>query len=397
MPEYLAPGVYVEEVDTGSKPIEGVSTSTSGMVGITERGPENVATLITGFAEFQRQFGGYLNYRAYREASYLPHAVEGFFQNGGKRVYIVRILPNAATSAVTYLADRANPATVKTTLKEKATAGTNELTVESTAGVEKAMLLKLDQGQFTEYVRVAPEDPAGDKIKLEQPLFRDHVKGAALEERTALLRVQAIDRGTWGTTLRVTSDDDESLLETAVSGDAPKDQPQIILNTTQGAERGSVLDFYIQKMISARAVILDAALDKAVVRGTRVRLKGTDWETIVAEDAAKDAKTVVLEDVDRIKQGDTLEIFVKENNTESLLEKKVESIEVDLDSELGEDLKPGDPAYVRGSRIDTTLTGDPTKTAKKVNLAHGGGVEPGAAAAPSGCCKRRSPVSLVRL
>jgi phage tail sheath protein FI len=38
MPEYLAPGVYVEEVDTGSKPIEGVSTSTSGMVGVTSGG-----------------------------------------------------------------------------------------------------------------------------------------------------------------------------------------------------------------------------------------------------------------------------------------------------------------------------------------------------------------------
>jgi phage tail sheath protein FI len=37
MPEYLSPGVYVEEVDTGSKPIEGVSTSTVGMVGITKR------------------------------------------------------------------------------------------------------------------------------------------------------------------------------------------------------------------------------------------------------------------------------------------------------------------------------------------------------------------------
>lgn len=42
MPEYLAPGVYVEEIQTGNKPIEGVSTSTTGLVGITERGPVNV-------------------------------------------------------------------------------------------------------------------------------------------------------------------------------------------------------------------------------------------------------------------------------------------------------------------------------------------------------------------
>ena len=60
MPEYLAPGVYVEEVDTGSKPIEGVSTSTTGMVGVTERGPVDVPVLVTGVGEFNRWFGGLL-------------------------------------------------------------------------------------------------------------------------------------------------------------------------------------------------------------------------------------------------------------------------------------------------------------------------------------------------
>jgi uncharacterized protein len=100
MPEYLAPGVYVEEVDTGPKPIEGVSTSTSGMVGVTEWGPVNIATLVTGFADFQRQFGGYLDRRIYTGNTwYFPHAVEGFFTNGGKRLYVVRVLPSSATSA----------------------------------------------------------------------------------------------------------------------------------------------------------------------------------------------------------------------------------------------------------------------------------------------------------
>src|SRR5215208_1599781 len=100
MPEYLAPGVYVEEVDTGSKPIEGVSTSTSGMVGITERGPVNEMTLVTGFADYRRQFGGFLNRREVPGANCLfPHAVDGFFTNGGKRLYVVRVLPGAATYA----------------------------------------------------------------------------------------------------------------------------------------------------------------------------------------------------------------------------------------------------------------------------------------------------------
>lgn len=90
MPEYLAPGVYVEEIDTGSKPIEGVSTSTAGMLGVTERGPVNVPILITGIGEYTRWFGERLNLRDFSNGigphCYLPQAVEGFFTNGGKRV-----------------------------------------------------------------------------------------------------------------------------------------------------------------------------------------------------------------------------------------------------------------------------------------------------------------------
>src|SRR3954466_15085605 len=100
MPEYLAPGVYLEEVDTGSKPIEGVSTSTCGMVGVTERGPVNQPTFTTSFADFRRQFGGFLNRREFTGANWLfPHAVDGFFTNGGKRLYVVRILPTDAAYA----------------------------------------------------------------------------------------------------------------------------------------------------------------------------------------------------------------------------------------------------------------------------------------------------------
>src|SRR5260370_19002690 len=105
MPEYLAPGVYVEEVDTGSKPIEGVSTSTAGTVGVTERGPLNVPILITSAGEFRRWFGDRLTDADFQNANgfhcYLPHAVEGFFTNGGKRVYVTRILrDDAATPAL---------------------------------------------------------------------------------------------------------------------------------------------------------------------------------------------------------------------------------------------------------------------------------------------------------
>ena len=50
MPEYLAPGVYIEEIQTGPRPIEGVSTSTTGMAGVTERGPI-LPRLVTSWEE----------------------------------------------------------------------------------------------------------------------------------------------------------------------------------------------------------------------------------------------------------------------------------------------------------------------------------------------------------
>ena len=96
--------MYVEEADTGNKPIEGVSTSTAGVVGVTERGPANVPTLITSFGDYRRIFGGYLPIDAFTDPNdrahcYLPHAVEGLFTNGGKRVYVTRVTADEATRA----------------------------------------------------------------------------------------------------------------------------------------------------------------------------------------------------------------------------------------------------------------------------------------------------------
>jgi phage tail sheath protein FI len=91
MPKHRSPGVYIEEIESGAKPIEGVATSTAGFLGPTERGPLE-PRLITSFEEFKKLFGGYLS------DSYLTYAVEGFFCNGGKRCYVARI---AAEDAVT--------------------------------------------------------------------------------------------------------------------------------------------------------------------------------------------------------------------------------------------------------------------------------------------------------
>ena len=85
MPQYLSPGVYVEEVEAGSRPIEGVSTAIAAFVGLAKQGPVNTPTLVTNWSQFTQNFGDFL------EGSYLAHAVYGYFNNGGGAAYIVRI------------------------------------------------------------------------------------------------------------------------------------------------------------------------------------------------------------------------------------------------------------------------------------------------------------------
>src|ERR1051325_116954 len=88
MPEYLYPGVYIEEVSSGNKPIEGVSTSIAGFLGIAERGPL-LPIMVTSFTEFVRNFGGYVQESG--ADRYLAYAVEGFFLNGGRQAFIARV------------------------------------------------------------------------------------------------------------------------------------------------------------------------------------------------------------------------------------------------------------------------------------------------------------------
>jgi uncharacterized protein len=85
MPNYLSPGVYVEEVEAGSRPIEGVGTAVAAFVGLAARGPANTPTLVTNWSQFTSTFGEFL------DGSYLAHAVYGYFLNGGGACYVVRV------------------------------------------------------------------------------------------------------------------------------------------------------------------------------------------------------------------------------------------------------------------------------------------------------------------
>lgn len=129
MPEYLAPGVFVEEVSFRSKSIEGVPTSTTGFVGLTRwgpvcyydadiQGPENCEPrLITSFTEFERVYGSLEDIAVgaadpgTERLPYLAHAARAFFENGGKRLYVSRVfVPRSGTGASAWgIASRSIP------------------------------------------------------------------------------------------------------------------------------------------------------------------------------------------------------------------------------------------------------------------------------------------------
>ncbi len=96
MPEYLAPGVYIEEVSYRSKSIEGVGTTTTGFIGPTRFGPVNLEPdVITSLAEFERVYGdrqqfSFGDVKDKKMHNYLWHAARAFFEEGGKRLYISR-------------------------------------------------------------------------------------------------------------------------------------------------------------------------------------------------------------------------------------------------------------------------------------------------------------------
>jgi phage tail sheath protein FI len=188
MPEYLAPAVYVEEVDTGTKPIEGVSTSTAGVVGVTERGPENVPILITSAGEFQRWFGQYLNPDEFGVHCYLPHAIEGFFTNGGKRIYVTRVIDTEAASRAHVELFREEPVVDPPVLLAPAASLATSVVISAPLTFAAGDSVRIGTGSDSEY----RDPPVGATaasttfIALHSPLQFSHANGATVEHYAAI-------------------------------------------------------------------------------------------------------------------------------------------------------------------------------------------------------------------
>ncbi|MCB1869369.1 MAG: hypothetical protein KDI43_12815, partial [Gammaproteobacteria bacterium] len=102
MPSYLHPGVYVEEIPSGSRPIEGVATSVAAFVGAANRGPIGEPVLIGSFGDYVSEFGQITS-----ESDNMGLALQAYYLNGGGAAFICRLASGATGSSSVTLRDAA--------------------------------------------------------------------------------------------------------------------------------------------------------------------------------------------------------------------------------------------------------------------------------------------------
>ena len=170
MPEYLSPGVYIEEVNTGARPIEGVGTAMAAFVGFAPAGPANTPTLITNWGQYVDTFGsleegGRRN--AHMPGAYLSHSVYGYFLNGGGRCYVARIVPTVkgkeadAKGPMAQLPGRSAKAVASLSVTPKSTPSSDiQIEVSGPTGEETA------EGTFTIKIKMGDTEETYDNVSL---------------------------------------------------------------------------------------------------------------------------------------------------------------------------------------------------------------------------------------
>jgi phage tail sheath protein FI len=144
MPTYLTPGVYVEEVPSANKPIEGVSTSIAAFVGLAPGGPVNTPMRISNWTQFAKIFGdpNEPENGPFMDGAYLAHSVYGFFQNGGTLCWVVRVGDDGGSNG--------------------AGAARAALPAAADGGVEAYAAVALESGREDVSVEIVEEPSAGD-------------------------------------------------------------------------------------------------------------------------------------------------------------------------------------------------------------------------------------------
>jgi phage tail sheath protein FI len=273
MPEYLSPGVYVEEVDAGPRPIAGVSTSTAGMVGVTQRGPTTgKPKLVTNFLEFQTTFGGFLpepdplvRDRWAGDPNeggrwwLFPLAVKGFFDNGGQRLYVKRVVSGAAQPATGTLGTG-----LVSAITRDAAAGANTLELAHLVGFTGTDEVTVFRGSdnveigtvtITAYNATTGRVTLGATLPAEVKASRgDYVQKGARDTEPSL-RFAASSPGSWGkavqvrispsvsASLPVLPDPNEGpLFVTALAADADADAASVQVHAVPGLDPDDLPD-----------------------------------------------------------------------------------------------------------------------------------------------------------
>src|SRR5215472_5007373 len=169
MPEYLSPGVYIQEVDSGPRPIEGVGTAMAAFVGFAAAGPANRPVLITNWSQYVNTFGSLEeggSRNPHIPGSYLSHSVYGYFLNGGGRCYVTRIVASSTSTAKPQplqLPSRSSKAVPSLTLTAKETVSQDvevnilppsKTPVQSEGGSEEKSPEAPDKGSFTLHLKM---------------------------------------------------------------------------------------------------------------------------------------------------------------------------------------------------------------------------------------------------
>ncbi|MEQ9495398.1 MAG: phage tail sheath subtilisin-like domain-containing protein [Deltaproteobacteria bacterium] len=98
---FATPGVYLVQEDRERTGLTAVRTDVTAFVGVAERGPVDTPTVVTSWEQFTSTFGGFVDY------AYLPHAARAFFENGGRRLYVVRVASGSSRVAYAEVLDDA--------------------------------------------------------------------------------------------------------------------------------------------------------------------------------------------------------------------------------------------------------------------------------------------------
>jgi phage tail sheath protein FI len=215
MPEYLSPGVYVEEIDAGPQPIAAVATSTAGVVGVTRRGPDQ-PTLITSYGDFVRNYGGPIPLPDETTQSgwatrgrywHAAESVKAFFDEGGARLFFQRVQPSGALASSRSFNGGLFALVTGDVSPTSRTLALNHLV--SVAAGDTLDLISAEDGSVLGNVTVAAVDYASRTVTLTADAGvsaragRDLVRILPVDNTLTVLAVEAASVGGWGDALSV--------------------------------------------------------------------------------------------------------------------------------------------------------------------------------------------------